>query len=99
MAPNLMKKLPRHQAELYEMAAKIRSLPEWKDPAQKIPPALWREMLNLIYTGNMGQAWKLFDLAWPEGLSGKPEFLEDFKTQLMTSPFWEQIQDMNEKRS
>lgn len=95
MAPSLMKKLPWHQAELIETAAKIKSLPEWKDPAQKIPPALWREMLNLIYTGNMAQAWKLFDLAWPEGMSGKQEFLEDFKAQLKKSLYWEQIQDMN----
>ena len=98
MAPKLMKKLPRRQAELIETAAKIKSLPEWKDSAQKIPPALWRELLNLIYTGNMAQAWKLFDLAWPEEMAGKQEFLEEFKAQLATSPFWEQIQDMNKNR-
>ena len=97
MASNLMRKLPRRQAELIETAAKIKSLPEWKDPAQKFPPALWREMLNLIYTGNMAQAWKLFDLAWPEGMAGKQEFLEEFKAQLKKSLYWEQIQNMNKK--
>jgi hypothetical protein len=97
VASNLMRKLPRRQAELIETAAKIKLLPEWKDPAQKFPPALWREMLNLIYTGNMAQAWKLFDFAWPEGMAGKQEFLEEFKAQLKKSLYWEQIQNMNKK--
>ena len=95
MAPKMMKKLPRRQAELIETAAKIKSLPEWKDPSQKFPSALWREMLNLIYTGNMAQAWKLFDLAWPEEMAGKQEFLEEFKAQFKKSLYWEQIQNMN----
>ena len=97
MAPTLMRKPPLSPVELNGTAAKIKSLPEWKDPAQKIPPALWREMLNLIYTGNMDQAWKLFDLAWPEGIAGKQEFLEEFKAQLKKSLYWEQIQSMNKK--
>jgi hypothetical protein len=97
VALNLMRKLPRRQAELIETAAKIKSLPEWKDPRQKFPPALWCEMLNLIYTGNMAQAWKLFDFAWPEGMAGKQEFLEEFKAQLKKSLYWEQIQNMNKK--
>ncbi|MFA6174196.1 MAG: hypothetical protein WC701_11015 [Kiritimatiellales bacterium] len=118
MAPNLMKKLPRHQAELYETAAKIRSMPQWKDPEaierghqsglwkvpdpnypKVVPSDLWREMLTLIYTGNMYQAWKLLDLAWPEGIAGKQEFLEEFKAQLKMSLFWEQLQDMNKNLS
>lgn len=53
-------------------------------------------MLNLIYSGNMAQAWKLLDLAWPEGMSGKEKFLEEFKAQLATSPFWEEIEKMNQ---
>lgn len=117
MAPNLMKKLPRRQAELYETAAKIRSMRDWKDPEaierghqsglwkvpgpnypKVVPSDLWREMLTLIYTGNMAQAWKFCDLAWPEGMSGEQEFLEAFKAQLKTSPYWEQIQNMNKPR-
>ena len=95
MAPTLMRKPPLSPLELNGTAASIRLSPEWKDPEQKIPPALWREMLNLIYTGNMDQAWSLFHLAWPEGLAGKEKFLEEFKAQLATSLYWEQIQDMN----
>ncbi len=95
MAPNLMKKLPWCQAELIESAAKIKLLPESKDPSRKFPQALWCEMLNLIYSGNMAQAWKPFYLAWSEGLVGKPEFLEEFKAQLKASLYWEQSQYMN----
>ncbi|MEI8206402.1 MAG: hypothetical protein WCG03_05945 [Kiritimatiellales bacterium] len=100
MAPKLMKKLPRRQAELIETAAKIKLMPDWTVPdPTRVPPDLWREMLDLIYTGNMAQAWKLFDFAWPEGMSGKEKFFEELKAQLATSPYWEQIQDMNKNRS
>jgi hypothetical protein len=116
VAPNLMKKRPWRQVELYETAEKISSLRDWKDPEPSlmvsshqsglwtapnpnypkiVPSDLWREMLTLIYTGNMYQAWKLLDLAWPEGLEGKSEFLEKFKAQLATSPYWKKIQEMN----
>ncbi len=99
MAPNMMKMLPRCQAELIETAAKIKLLPESKDPSRKFPVALWRKMLNLIYSGNLAQAWKPFDLAWPEGLAGKQEFLEEFKAQLKASLDWEQIQEYEQDSS
>lgn len=99
MAPTLMRKPALSPVELNGAAASIRPLPEWNDPEQKIPPALWREMLNLIYSGNMDQAWSLFNLAWPEGIAGKQEFLEEFKTQLKKSLYWEQILSMNKAHS
>jgi hypothetical protein len=98
MAPDLMRKPARSPEELTEMASVIRSQPEWKDPGQKLPPKLWDDMLTLIYSGNMDQAWKLFDTAWLDGVRGKQQFLRDFKVQLWKSPFWKEIQELNSKR-
>lgn len=99
MAPKLMKKPPMNPAELHKMAATIRSLPDWTVTESSwdfpVPTELWAEMLPLIYTGNMSQAWELVDLAWPDGCSGKQGFLEEFKAQLATSPFWKDIEAMN----
>lgn len=56
---------------------------EWK-----APPALWGEMLDWIYSGNMDMAWRLCDLAWPSDCPGKDKFLEDFRQQLKESPYY-----------
>ena len=96
MAPGLMRKPARSPEELKETATKIRLLQEWKDTEMRIPVELWAEMLDLIYTGNMNQAWKLVDLAWPAELKGKQEFLDEFKAQLKTSKLWKEIVKMNE---
>jgi hypothetical protein len=42
---------------------------------------LLKEMLDLIYAGNMAQAWTLLDLAWPDDFSGKEEFTNSFQEQ------------------
>ena len=32
-----------------------------------IPSSIWKDMLNLIYSGNSKIAWRLLDEAWPKG--------------------------------
>jgi hypothetical protein len=97
MAADLMRRPARGTQELNELAADIISSPEWEDDYERVPVRLWAEMLDLIYTGNMAQAWILLDLAWPEGVEGKQEFLDAFKAQLQTSPFWQDIQALNQE--
>ncbi len=83
--------------ELVETARSFKSSEEW---ASEPPPVeLWSTMLNLIYTGNMEQAWTLFDLTWPEGVDGKDQFREEFKLRLARSPYWDAVFAFNQKDS
>ena len=93
MEPDLMRRPALPHEDLYQMAAEIKALPDWAE--EQPPVSLWDDMLNLIYTGNMEQAWDLVQLSWPDGTDGKERFLTDFKAQLRESPFWEDIQRMN----
>ncbi len=64
-------------------------LDDWR---MGVPPReLWVQMIDLIYSGNMTQAFKLFDLAWPGNVGGKDDMLLDFKARLKESPFYQEI--------
>lgn len=96
MAPNLMREAPLSQDELVQVATEIAASLEAELAAQRIPGSrLAQQMLDLIYSGNMEQAWELFDLSWPKGDGGKAAFLRDFRSRLATSPFWDELQAMN----
>lgn len=96
MACDLMRKAGLPNDELGRMATQIRENPAWK---QGYPPEeLWGKMLDLIYAGNMDQSWTLAELSWPAGIKGKEQFLKDFRSKLTESPFWEDIQKLNEKK-
>ncbi len=79
IACDLMRKPALSRDKLDSLVAEIKSLKVWK--ANHPPVELWSEMLDLIYTCNTSQAWKLFDLAWPKGIKGKQAFLKSFKDQ------------------
>ena len=88
-----MHKPPPAEQVLFEMSEQVRTDEAWRNRDQ--PSGLWRIMLDLIYSGNADTAWKFFDKAWPENVQGKDQFLEEFKAQLKTSPYWVQIRRMN----
>jgi hypothetical protein len=79
IACDLMRKPALSRDKLDSLAAEIKSLKVWK--TNHPPVKLWSEMLDLIYTCNTSQAWKLFDLTWPKGIKGKQAFLKSFKDQ------------------
>ena len=84
---------------LNEKADELRS--SWSDDffvSLLSPPDLWKEMLDLIYSGNMNQAWQLVDLSWPKSDKRKSKFLKEFKTQLSKSRYWQDIQKLNEAK-
>ena len=45
------------------------------------------KMLDLIYTGNEGEALLLFEEAWPETYPGKQKALKRFRVLVEGSPF------------
>lgn len=96
MAPNLMRKPPLSQDELVQVATEIAAPLDAELAAQSdLGSRLAHRMLDLIYSGNMGQAWELVDRAWPKGDGGKSEFLRDFQSRLALSPFWDDLLAMN----
>ncbi|HQO80464.1 MAG TPA: hypothetical protein PKW48_05380, partial [Deltaproteobacteria bacterium] len=70
-------------------AESVREMDDWR---MGVPPReFWVQMIDLIYSGNMTQAFKLFDLAWPGNVGGKDDMLLDFKARLKESPFYQEI--------
>ena len=54
-------------------------------------------MLELIYTGNDAQAWRLLDMAWPFGDKAREQFQQEFRMQLFVSPAWDALIDLNNR--
>lgn len=96
-----MKKPAPSDAILKERAAAARkqltSAP-YKTEDSYFEEAFWGEMLDLVYTGNEDAAWRYFDMVWREDKPGKEQFREDFKNQLLLSPFWQMQLVDNPKR-
>ena len=62
-----------------------RDLPKGGSPPA---PLLWKDMLDLIYSGNAPAARRLFDMAWPEDREGKDVFLACFAEKLSKGIWW-----------
>ena len=62
-----------------------------EDQKWTAPPEMWEKMLDLIYSGNMGSAWRLCDLSWPADHPGKELFLNEFKQRLKSSPYYKYV--------
>ena len=56
-----------------------------------LPSELWGTMLELIYCGRSRAAEEFILKAWPAGLVGCDDFLEDFRRQLALSPYWTEL--------
>jgi hypothetical protein len=52
---------------------------------------LWQSMLELIYSGNSSEAWKLADEGWPAKVKGKAGWLRDFCGLLKTSSYFRDL--------
>jgi hypothetical protein len=92
----LMHKPAPTEQHLQRMAKELKS--KFADAAKFIdddkwsaPPSLWGKMLDLIYSGNMDSAWKLWNLSWPTNHPNKELFLKDFIEELQTSPYYKDI--------
>jgi hypothetical protein len=114
LSTKFMKTPPAQEADFAEMVKDCRqSATEWLDSGRAVHeravfslvPAVWKHMLELIYTGNSKQAWKFLDLTWPEGelCDGleygkkitKKEFVRAFLKQLSTSPYRSGLRKLN----
>jgi hypothetical protein len=78
---------------LSKKAADVAASDQWT--ATDMDPDLWREMLDLIYSGHADLAWTFLDEGWPAGRDGKDTFKTNFRCQLATSPYWNVVAAMN----
>lgn len=89
--------------DLAARIAEVRNYPPsakgGKWPHAEISPKLWGTMLDLIYSGHAGDAWKFLDSAWPPKIAGKEAFARDFRAQLAKSPYWSAVTAMNQSRN
>lgn len=95
---DLMIKPPKDAGELKDKASNVLANDQWSDELFDCmpPPILWAHMLDLIYSGNENQAWLFIDAAWNPTCPGKNKFLIEFKERLTHSPYWTDIQTLNE---
>lgn len=87
---DLMKKPAPSLAVLTRKAAaarkKISNAPYTSDSGDfQFDEAFWSEMIDLMYTGHEGLAWKYLDMVWPKAKPGKDKFVADFKETLANS--------------
>lgn len=55
----------------------------------ELDPAIWANLLDLIYRGQTALAAKTFDEAWPPEVKGKRIFWRDFLKQMEATWIWE----------
>ncbi len=92
-APELMAAPPPSPEALASQAAEIAASDQWTP--DQLDPDLWREMLELIYSGHGDLAWSFLEAAWPSGRDGQEAFRAAFLCQLATSPWWPALSAMN----
>ena len=108
IATELMRKPPMTEEKLAELAHETRISSSWRvrgEPDEgwydKPSSDVWEQMLDLIYSGNLDQAWDFFYLAWnhdwERDMKQKTNdtFLRAFMKQLKMSPFWDDVRKMS----
>lgn len=95
----LMSKPPLSEDQLEQLSLRYKTDPRWSKESRP-PSDLFVTMLNLIYTGNEGQAWELFDASWPDGSAvSREQYREDVKGELSRSHFYPTIAGWNKAKS
>jgi hypothetical protein len=72
-----------------------RTANDLENPWWPVPPLLWREVLELVYTGNADAAWRLIDAWWPNEKRGKDEFRKALIDQMAKGPCWSRVKTLN----
>ena len=93
LALDLMRKPNPNERDI---AAKTKEIAGNWDTSEEGPPAAyWAELLDLIYSGNARRAWSFAEEAWPRDKEGRDEFMKEFRKQLRSSPYWEELKELN----
>ena len=69
------------------LAQRARDIAAKWDSLEPGPPhEYWGELLDLIYTGNAGSAWKFAKQCWPRDKDGQEEFIERLQKAIEAKP-------------
>ncbi|MDJ0944262.1 MAG: hypothetical protein QNJ30_12390 [Kiloniellales bacterium] len=96
-APELMRQPALGEARLQRRAQALRRGEGWdRDPRYPLDSGLWTVMLELVYGGNLTQAERFLELAWPESRPGREDFRRAFfDCQLRFSLYWPAVAALN----
>ena len=81
--------------ELLAILETVQSRIEEMNDTYDVHEPFWDELLDLIYSGHAPLAWKILDLAWPDTVPGKQEFVLDFVHMLLNNPYLEELERLN----
>ncbi len=88
------KDLTRPEPRLEQLEPKIEQIVLAETWATTGPPIeLYREALDLAYSGHEDLALRFIRFAWPEGQAGRDAFVAQFKAKLAASPHFTQMSD------
>ena len=82
----------------------IISYPRWPDTTihrfdanngDSYPIEIVQWLLVLNYCGKFAKADSVFNIVWPDSVSGKQEFYRIFKAKMESSPHWKELQQSN----
>lgn len=89
---SLMKSNPPTAAQIATCAAQFRQSRDW---AGSQPLGMWYYATDLIYTGNLGEAWTFLDKAWGGGAADKKEYLGDYRWRFTQSSYHAQLKQLS----
>ena len=88
-----MRTTPPSKEELQDKIEQIQNEPEWQGGFP--PVTLWWTMAELIYSGHAELAMQFYEDVWPTTVAGKDKYLDEFNTEFAKSPYWNDIQRIN----
>ena len=100
LAYDLMRKPGPTSQEFTKLVKDVGSDKNWNPGAGSdclegcgAPLSLWKNMLELMYTGHPDLGWQLLDRSWPSQQKGKPVFIRQFCKQLRSSHYWHDLKN------
>lgn len=94
MAERYARRPPLSADSVRRQVSRVRG--EWAEDRRFPPASLWAAMVEMVYGGNAAQVGAFVECAWKGDATGREVFLRYFRDQLMRSPFFEDLNSLNE---
>lgn len=89
----LMKANSPTDAEVARCAALFKPSRDWKNFQ---PLGVWYYATDLIYTGNVAQAWTFLDAAWGGSGTDKKKYLDDYRQRFRKSAYYHDLMQLQQ---
>ena len=94
MAERFARRPPLSADSVRRQVGRVRG--EWAEARRFPPESLWEVMVEMVYGGNAAQVGAFVECAWKGDATGREVFLRYFRDQLLRSPFFEDLDALNE---